>query len=38
MITPDRWMADFAKAEFRDDVRPLILRENAIKLFGLGGK
>ncbi len=34
-ITPDRWMADFAKIEIRDDVRPLILKENAAKLFGL---
>jgi predicted TIM-barrel fold metal-dependent hydrolase len=38
LITPDRWMADFEKADFRDEVRPLILRENAIKLFGLAGE
>lgn len=35
MITPDRWLEDFAKAPFRDEVRPLILKENAIRLFGL---
>ena len=35
-ITPDRWLEDFEKADFRDEVRPLILRENAIRLFGLG--
>lgn len=35
LITPDRWMADFEKIAIRDDVRPLILRENAMKLFGL---
>src|SRR4029079_14568089 len=35
LITPDRWLADFEKVDFRDEVRPLILRENAIKLFGL---
>jgi uncharacterized protein len=35
LITPDRWMADFEKTAIRDDVRPLILRENAVKLFGL---
>jgi len=35
LITPDRWMADFEKADFRDEVRPLILKENAVKLFGL---
>ena len=35
LITPDRWMADFEKIAIRDEVRPLILRENAIKFFGL---
>jgi uncharacterized protein len=35
MLTPDRWIADFDKAPFRDDVRPLILKENAIRVFGL---
>jgi uncharacterized protein len=34
-ITPDRWLADFEKAPFRDEVRPLILKENARKLLGL---
>jgi predicted TIM-barrel fold metal-dependent hydrolase len=28
-------MADFAKVAFKDEVRPLILKENAAKLFGL---
>jgi predicted TIM-barrel fold metal-dependent hydrolase len=37
LITPDRWMADFEKIAIRDEVRPLILRENAIKFFGLAG-
>jgi predicted TIM-barrel fold metal-dependent hydrolase len=36
LITPDRWLADFEKIAIRDDVRPLILKENAIRLFGLG--
>jgi len=35
LITPDRWMADFEKIAIRDEVRPLILKENALKLFGL---
>jgi uncharacterized protein len=35
MITPDRWLADFAELEIRDEVRPLILKENAIDLLGL---
>lgn len=35
LITPDRWLADFAKIAIRDEVRPLILKENAVRLFGL---
>jgi uncharacterized protein len=35
LITPDRWLADFEKLEIRDEVRPLVLKENAIRLFGL---
>src|SRR5919202_7111102 len=35
MITPERWLGDFEQADFRDEVRPLILKENAIKLLGL---
>jgi uncharacterized protein len=35
LITPDRWLADFDKAGFRDEVKPLILKENAAKLLGL---
>ena len=36
LITPDRWIADFQKIAVKDEVRPLIMKENAIKLFGLG--
>jgi predicted TIM-barrel fold metal-dependent hydrolase len=35
LITPDRWLADFEKIAIKDEVRPLILKENAKKLFGL---
>jgi len=35
LITPDRWLADFEQAPFRDEVRPLILEENAVRLLGL---
>ena len=35
MITPDRWLADFEQADFKDEVRPLILKQNAIRLLGL---
>lgn len=34
-ITPDRWLADFETADFRDEVRPLILKENARRLLNL---
>ena len=35
LITPDRWMTDFAAIAIRDEVRPLILKENAVRLFSL---
>ncbi len=35
MLTPDRWMADFAQIGIRDEVRPLILKENAVRLLQL---
>jgi predicted TIM-barrel fold metal-dependent hydrolase len=38
LITPDRWLADFAEAPFKDEVRPLVLKENAARLLGLGAE
>jgi uncharacterized protein len=35
VITPERWLADFEQAGFKDDVRPKILLENARKLLNL---
>jgi len=35
LVTPDRWLADFEQAPFKDEVRPLILKENAVRLLGL---
>ncbi|HKF76137.1 MAG TPA: amidohydrolase family protein [Candidatus Dormibacteraeota bacterium] len=35
MITADRWLADFERAGFREDVRPLLLKDNAARLLGL---
>ncbi len=35
LITPDRWLADFEGAGFKDEVKPLILKENAARLLGL---
>jgi uncharacterized protein len=34
LITPDRWLEDFARADFKDDVRPLVLKQNAARLLG----
>jgi predicted TIM-barrel fold metal-dependent hydrolase len=34
MIAPDRWLADFSAINIKDEVRPLILKENAARLFG----
>jgi predicted TIM-barrel fold metal-dependent hydrolase len=36
VITPDRWLEDFAGLPIKDEVRPKILKENAARLFGLG--
>jgi predicted TIM-barrel fold metal-dependent hydrolase len=35
VLTPDRWVKDFAALPIKDEVRPLIMKENAIRLFGL---
>jgi predicted TIM-barrel fold metal-dependent hydrolase len=35
VITPDRWLDDFARLDLKDEVRPLILKENAIRMLGL---
>lgn len=35
LITPERWMKDFEEAGFRDEVKPLILKENAVRLLKL---
>jgi predicted TIM-barrel fold metal-dependent hydrolase len=36
VIRPDRWLRDFDTLDIKADVKPLILKENAIKLLGLG--
>ena len=35
LIAPDRWLDDFASLDIKDDVRPLILKQNAIRVLGL---
>jgi len=34
-ITPERWLEDFDTLEIKPDVRPLILKQNAMRLLGL---
>ncbi len=36
LISPDRWLKDFGEAGFRDEVRPAILKDNAMRLLRLG--
>jgi predicted TIM-barrel fold metal-dependent hydrolase len=35
LITPDRWLADFEALDIKPEVRPRILKENAVTLLGL---
>jgi uncharacterized protein len=35
LLTPDRWLADFGALDIKPEVRPLILKENAVRLLGL---
>ena len=35
LLTPDRWLTDFAALQIRDEVRPLVLKQNAARLLGL---
>ncbi len=35
LLTPDRWLADFESLAIRDDVRPRILKLNAMRLLGI---
>jgi predicted TIM-barrel fold metal-dependent hydrolase len=37
LISPERWISDFEKLEIREDVRPLVMKENAVRALGLGG-
>jgi predicted TIM-barrel fold metal-dependent hydrolase len=37
LLSPERWIADFAKLEIKEDVRPLIMKDNAVRALGLSG-
>jgi hypothetical protein len=36
LIAPERWMKDFDEAGFKPKVKPQILKDNAVRLLGLG--
>jgi predicted TIM-barrel fold metal-dependent hydrolase len=36
LLTPERRLRDLATLEIRDDVRPLILKDDAARVLGLG--
>ncbi|HEX2074836.1 MAG TPA: amidohydrolase family protein, partial [Geodermatophilus sp.] len=35
LLTPERWLRDFEQLEIKDDVRPLIMKGNAVRALGL---
>jgi uncharacterized protein len=35
VITPDRWLADFEKLQIKPEVRPRVLKDNAVRLLKL---
>lgn len=35
VLSPDRWLASFAELDLKPEVRPLVLKENAIAVLGL---
>src|SRR5437764_7178212 len=36
LLRPERWIRDFGQLEIRDDVKPLIMKQNAIRALNLG--
>jgi uncharacterized protein len=37
LLTPERWLRDFDQLDLKPGVRPKVLKENAIRMLGLGG-
>src|ERR1700744_4426808 len=35
VITPDRWLSDFAKLDIREEIRPKVMKANARKILGI---
>jgi uncharacterized protein len=38
LLDPDRWIVDFGKLDIKPEVRPLIMKENAVRLLRLGAR
>ena len=36
LLTPERWLRDFETLDLKPDVRPKILKDNAVRVLGLG--
>jgi predicted TIM-barrel fold metal-dependent hydrolase len=36
MLTPERWLTDLEKIGIRDEVKPRLLKDNAVRVLGLG--
>ena len=37
LLTPERWLRDFDTLDLKPDVRPKILKDNAVRVLGLAG-
>ncbi len=35
LITPERWLSEFAQLDLKPEVRPLVLKDNALRVLGL---
>ena len=36
LISPERWIDSFEQLEIKPEVRPLVMKTNAIEVLGLG--
>ena len=37
LLTPERWLRDFGQLDIKPEIRPKILKQNAIRMLGLDG-
>lgn len=35
LLRPERWIRDFEQLDIKDEVRPLIMKQNAVRALGL---